>query len=221
MKKNSRRTVAPICLAAIVTMLMACGKESGSGSQQSTSAQEEVEGIGPSYRAQLRPLNNAVTQNAVGVALWTLKGSDYVVQLNMTNTPNNLEHFQAMHEGSACPDEGSDKNADGIIDSEELKLVAGKILFPLDSNLASISTDDFSLSRANDFGNYVYWTKVATRTLEQLYPRFQPTGKVVVVYGIDSQSVLPSTVGGVDANKHRYIPISCGVIRATNPQKVY
>lgn len=221
MKKNSRRSVAPICLAAIAALLMACGKESGSSSQQNTSAQEEVESTGPSYRAQMRPLNNGITENAIGVALWSQKGSDYIVQLNMTNTPSNLEHFQAVHEGSSCPDEASDKNNDGIIDGEELKLAAGKILFPLDSNLSSKNTDDFSQSRANDFGNYVYWSKVGSRALEQLYPRFNPAGKVVVVYGVDSQYALPGSISGADSNKHRYIPISCGVIRATNAQKVY
>lgn len=221
MKTNSRRTVTPICLGAIAVLLMACGKDSGNSSHQNTSAQEEVEGIGPSYRAQLRPLNNVITENAVGIALWSVKGSDYTVQLNMTNTPDNLEHFQAVHEGSACPDEGADKNQDGIIDGEELKLVSGKILFPLDSNLNSKNTDDFSLSRANDFGNYIYWSKVGIKTLEQLYPRFQPSGKAVVVYGVNPQYALPGTISGSDVNKHRYIPISCGVIRAANPQKVY
>lgn len=221
MKRNSRRSMAPFCLGAITVLLMACGKDSGSHSQQNTSAQEEVEGTGPSFRAQLRPLNNSVTENALGVALWTVKGSDYIVQLNMTNTPNNLEHFQAIHAGSACPDQSADKNGDGIIDGEELKLVAGEILLPLDSNISSQNLDDFSLSRSNDFGNYTYWSQVRIAALEQSYPQFHPEGRVVVVYGIDSQYALPSSINGVDANKHRYIPISCGIIRAINSEKVY
>lgn len=206
MIRNNRRYMAPGSLAAIVILLLSCGKESSDSGNKSSSArqEEQVEGNGSLYRSQLLPLNSIVAGNALGVMEWSVGKSQMRLNLSMSNTPEDLEHFQGIHEGSTCPSMSADTNVDGIIDMAELIKVSGPLVLPLDSQLDT-SKGDFSTSRANEFGNYTYWSEVRMK--------FSPANKVVVVYGINPNYHLPDSVITHQGSKHRYVPISCGVIK--------
>lgn len=222
MIRNSRHFMAPFSFLGVVLLMLACGNESSDKSQSSASPrQEEEERVGQVFRSHLLPLNTIVAGNSVGFMEWVVSSSKMKIQLSMTNSPEDLEHFQTVHAGSQCPTESADTNGDGIIDIEELKKVSGQVILTLDSNPASQAVEDFSSSRANTYGNYVYWSEVDNQLMRNIASSSSPENRVVVVYGVRQEYNLPSTVASHEGKVHRYVPISCGVIRAASTEKLY
>lgn len=222
MIRNTRHFMAPFSLLGVVLLMWACGNESKDKSPTvSPSRQDEQIREGQVYKSHLLPLNSIVAGNSIGLLEWVVSSSQMRIQLTMTNTPEDLEHFQAIHQGSQCPNESSDLNDDGIIDIEELKKVSGNMMFPLDSDLTSGPAGDFSSSRSNLYGNYVYWTEVENQLMRNIASSENPENRVVVVYGIRQDFNLPSSVASLEGKIHRFVPISCGVIKASSVEKFY
>jgi len=214
--------MAPCSIFGVALLMLACGQGSGDNSGSSSSSRENEQiGEGRIYKSQLLPLNTIVAGTSIGHLQWSVGPSLMKVHLAMTNTPESLEHYQAIHSGSRCPTESADSNSDGIIDMEELQKVSGQVLFPLDSDLTSTQRGDFSTSRSNEYGNYVYSGEMSIRQIRSIASNFSPENKVVVVYGINQNYGLPSSTFTPDGNKHRYIPISCGVIKTAPVQNLY
>lgn len=222
MIRNTRHYMAPIGLLGVTLMMLACGQESSDKSHSSSSPrQDEVSREGTIYRAQLLPLNNVVAGASAGILDWEVRSAKTKISLTMTNTPEDLEHFQAIHAGSKCPTKSADLNSDGIIDMQELEKISGNMLFPLDSDLSSLEQGNFSRSRSNFFGNYVYYSEAENERLRSIASSQSPENKVVVVYGINQSFNLPSSVYAKEGNRHRYVPISCGVIKGRPDQNLY
>lgn len=222
MIRNTRHFMAPISLFGVALLMLACGQESSDKSRSSASPRQNEESReGVIFQAQLLPLNSIVAGPSVGFIDWEIQATKTRINLMMTNTPEELEHYQAIHSGNRCPTQSADLNADGIIDMKELETVSGNLLFALDSDPASNDKGDFSRSLANSLGNYVYWSEVDNQRLRTIASNESPDNKVVVVYGVNQNYNLPSSVYSKDGNKHRYIPISCGVIKARPDQNLY
>lgn len=220
MIKNTRRFMAPISLCGIVLLMLACGKEN-SNSQSSSPRQEEEAIEGRVYKSHLLPLNTIVAGNVTGSLEWVVASSRMRINLSVTNSPEDLEHFQAVHAGTVCPTENADLNSDGIIDMVELEKVSGNMLFPLDSDLSSIDQGHFMGSRANAYGNYVYWAEAENNRMRSIASSLSPENLVVVVYGINQAYSLPNSVPGREGNQHRYVPISCGVVKQAPAQNLH
>lgn len=221
MIRNSRRILVLGSSMAMALLLLSCGKDAADSPGSSVSArQDEQFAGGKLHQAQLLPLNPEVAGESLGILSWEMGSSVMRVNLSMTNTPENLEHFQGLHAGSQCPSEKADSNLDGIIDMAELEKVSGARILDLSSNL-TLDKADFSTSRANDLGNYTYWSEVNIRDLRKVSLPFSPENKVVVVYGINPHFNLPASAFSYQGSQHRYIPISCGVIRASSIQNLH
>lgn len=222
MIKNTRRSMAPIGFCGVALMLLACGKDSSNSSHSSSATRQDEEiREGRIFKSQLLPLNTIVSGSVTGTAEWIVTKSKMRITLSVTNSPEDLEHFQAVHAGSRCPTESADLNSDGIIDIAELEKVSGQMLFPLDSDLSSAEKGDFLSSRANAYGNYVYWAEADLSRMRSIASNPTPENRVIVVYGINSGYSLPGSVEARDGNKHRYIPISCGVVKEAPVQNLH
>lgn len=219
--RNSRHILAPYSMLAAALLILACGKDGGSQSSSSSARQEEQERAGKMFKSQLLPLNSLVAGSSLGLLEWNVGPSGMSFHLAMSNTPEDLEHFQAIHSGNQCPTDSADLNADGIIDMKELEKVSGDLLFALDSDLSSAENGHFAQSRSNEYGNYVYSGQMANSHMRSIASDLSPVGKVVVVYGVNQNFSLPSSVYEGSGNKHRFVPISCGVIKAAPPQNLY
>jgi len=214
--------MAPVGLLGVTLLMLACGQESSDKSHSSASPRQNEESReGTMYRAQLLPLNNIVAGASAGILDWEVRSAKTKVTLTMTNTPEDMEHFQAIHSGSKCPTKSADGNSDGIIDMAELEKVSGSMLFPLDSDLSSLEQGHFSRSRSNFFGNYVYYSEAENQRLRSIASSQSPENRVVVVYGVNQSYNLPSSVFAKEGNRHRYVPISCGVIKARPQESLF
>ncbi|MFA5583241.1 MAG: hypothetical protein WDA09_03425, partial [Bacteriovoracaceae bacterium] len=149
MIRNTRHFMALCSIFGVALLMLACGQGSGDNSGSSSSSRENEQiGEGRMYKSHLLPLNSIVAGSSVGFLQWSAGPSSMKVHLAMTNTPESLEHYQAIHSGTICPTESADGNSDGIIDMEELQKVSGPLLFPLDSDPSSAQRGDFSTSRS-------------------------------------------------------------------------
>lgn len=218
---QSKRYAPLLCLLGLAS----CGPEHAKDVRQIAPYRAEVM-IDETYRAILRPYNNSlsgwipngkteieVSQNQIKIKSWL-------------DDSANVMHIQNIHSGTECPSIEHDRNRDGLIDFYESQASAKKILIPLDSDLSS------QLGGLKDYprGNFSYYQTAylsdMTNDLNMPDPdasdemiklplsqTLHLEGKVIIVMGVSSNTMLPSNVrrlGGYTLQES--IPIACGVI---------
>ena len=181
------------------------------------------------YLAEFKPVNSLFAGEVSGSFTFHKKGDLIVANVRVSNSSANLTHLQKVLAGTSCPSETSDLNLDGFVDVLEAEVVSGKVIIPLDMDI----NDQYSLLGAypisDAWGSYVY-SKTASflKFMEDLrLPDINPddnvikpdlplglSGKVIMLYGIPDEIVLPETVSTNDwLSSNQTLPIACGVIQ--------
>lgn len=219
-------------LFLFITLITACGKKSGdSGSPAPWSQQEAFEQ--GEYRVVLQPLNGAILNHkTLGTAKLKLLAEEFIVNVNLTNS-HNSKHLQNIHASGKCPDTTHDTNKDGYIDIYEGSNAFGKILIPLDSDLATQAAGaDYAPTGAAY--SYSESAKIAETLTDLFNPethdqdfitKLKPTGslmlagRTLVVLGASQKNSLPVSIATLpDQTPEATIPIACGQIKRILPE---
>ena len=109
----------------------------GNSKNKKTSPQFQVDESSGVFITTLNPLNTNVASFINGTARLSHFGDDFRVKIILKDAPK-VTHRQYLMAGYSCPTvERDDANRDGILDVEEAIVRSGKILLPLDADLAS------------------------------------------------------------------------------------
>lgn len=214
MKIKHNHLAASGLAVLILTGLVACG---------------EVEDVERSYSVTLTEVNPQVAPGVLGNGDLVLTGDNFTATLDLTGAPGGV-HRQGITVGAACPTIKDDANADGYVDGVEAQVSSGKTLIPLDGDLTSQAAGENEYP--SDNYNYSESTPFSTMLADLVAPDTNPNdsvvklsaaeeltlqGKVVVVWGVAPDTVVPATVAGVDQlTPQQSLPIACGVIERVN-----
>ncbi|MBA2405342.1 MAG: hypothetical protein H0V66_11270 [Bdellovibrionales bacterium] len=222
----------------LVLLLSACGgAKSGGGvtpkkDDTTTGITIDLDAtIEGQYLAVFETLNPQITSRITGAFTFSREKEldELIGDVRITNAGPKLVHAQNVRIGSRCPTLNDDTNGDGIIDAVEGEAVYGKILFPLDGDLATQSSHDGEFPMGDVYGNYIYArvTKFSSfikdlrsDVYQEGYFKLKATeplaieNRVVIVHGVDQAAGLPASVRSTNrfAN-YQSLPIVCGVIR--------
>jgi hypothetical protein len=239
-KMETEHNFGRIIFCAILLTLAACGSEKGTSPEVSLlkvpSAQPVIEdeviedekddqGI---YKATLVALNSRLGVKPSGIFTISIEGDDFMVESELTDLLIGVKHFQAIHEGASCPGENDDTNFDGIIDVAEGNALYGALLIPLDSDLSSQRAGINYGPISNEDGYFFYRRSTLLSWLMDdltsenysfdnnlgklhLGTQLDLTNRVVVVYGIANDMLLPDSVAPFGPHSaHQALPIACG-----------
>lgn len=187
---------------------------------------ENINGL---YMAKFFTINPGVNGTLPGSATLQRQDDKFYAYIRVFGGAPNAWHQQNVHVGNRCPNAGDDLNGDGYIDIEEGNKVWGKVLLPLDSNIASQSAGKNIFPIADASGTYFYERvtsfdrmfddlKTVDKNLDDNIAKLAPEqgldfeGKVVVVHGTADTVIYPETVASADQRPpHQTLPIACGV----------
>lgn len=187
---------------------------------------ENINGL---YMAKFFTINPGVNGTLPGSATLQRQDDKFYAYIRVFGGAPNAWHQQNVHVGSRCPNAGDDLNGDGYIDIEEGNKVWGKVLLPLDSNIASQAAGKNIFPIADASGTYFYERvtsfdrmfddlKTVDKNLDDNIAKLSPEqgldfeGKVVVVHGTADTVIYPETVASADRRPpHQTLPIACGV----------
>lgn len=233
--KISKKTISAL---AVLTLVAACGKDSGSSGKKSSvpggRIEQEVGAVDGSnidghYQAKFITLNPHVNGTIPGSANFYRKEEKLYVYVRLFAGGVRAWHQQFVYTGSRCPTMRDDSNGDGFIDINEAEKVMGKILIPLDSDVSSQSSGRRFFPLA-DLSGYYHYERITNfqrflRDLQEADPDpaddivklasgqgLVITGKTVLILGVSETVELPETVG--TKGRHRAFqtfPIACGV----------
>ncbi len=180
------------------------------------------------YQANIVPLNEqAIGTAAHGSALFTINGDQLTINIEMFDTPANLQHWEHFHgfpdgKDAAIATSAQDVNHDGFIDLPETGAVSGTTMVPFDAapHEMNIPNDNYPVSDAN---GYFAYTKVVP--LAALDAQFKATfddnelaldKRVIYIHGVTDDVALPDTVAGAVGHysTHVTLPIAVGKIVA-------
>jgi hypothetical protein len=223
---------------AVLSLVTACGKDSGSGSSHETStpgsqAQETAlpdgSNIDGFYQAKFMTLNPQVNGTIPGSANFFRKDDKLFAYIRLFAGGVKTWHMQFVYEGGRCPTIADDTNMDGFIDIQEAEAVTGKILIPMDSDITTQSSGKRFFPLADISGYYSYERLTSFRRfLSDLQePDSDPTddiskiapgeglrfeGKVFMALGVAETIQLPDTVATKERRRpFQTLPIVCGV----------
>jgi len=180
------------------------------------------------YQATIVPLNEQVIGTAAhGTALFTINGDTLTINIEMFDTPANLQHWEHFHgfpDGKAADiaTSAQDVNHDGFVDLPETGAVSGTTMVPFNDapHEMDIPNDAYPVADAN---GYFAYTKVVP--LAKLDEKFKATfndselaldKRVIYIHGVTDDVVLPDTVAGAVGHysTHVTLPIAVGKIVA-------
>lgn len=180
------------------------------------------------YQVRLLPLNEQFAGDPSGVFQVIIKGDSFEVDGEMRRMHHGVRHFQFIHAGVRCPDEGDDKNGDFILDGFETLAASGPVVLPLDSNISSQFEGLSYGPLANEEGTYFYRRTTSFASLMadlfaldhdlsdrmvKLAPneKLRLQDKVMVVYGVDANTHLPESASALDElGPREAFPVACG-----------
>lgn len=211
MKNKYKHLIYSTSTIAILTGVIACG---------------EINDAKKSYSATLTQVNKQVAPVVVGNSAINLEKDNLTVNVNLSLAPL-ATHIQSITLGTACPTLADDKNGDGYIDAVEAQAISGKTIIPLDGDLSS--QDAGGDTYPADNYNYTQTTSFSKMISDLVLPDEDPNdstvklttsdeltfqGKVIMVHGVPTATVLPATVQSVDGlPAQATLPIACGVIQ--------
>jgi hypothetical protein len=232
-KKQLTKIISLMTSASFLLTLAACQPEETNSLSKAQLEQQPDEGL---YTADLLPLNPSVTGvrnsfDALGAVILSVSGDNASATVNVISGPASIAHPQFVYIGTRCPIDTDDTNADTFLDAAEGVAAYGQIIIPLDGDLNSqdAGADGFPVS--DESGAYQYSQSASlaslladlklidqdlTDSITKLHPGEEVNigGKVVVIHGVPETTVLPDTVGTIQAAPNTAtLPIACGVIR--------
>ncbi|WP_125681608.1 hypothetical protein [Levilactobacillus yonginensis] len=182
------------------------------------------------YQANIVPLNDQVIGTAAhGTALFTVNGGSLTINIEMFDTPANLQHWEHFHgfpdgKPAEIATAAQDVNHDGFVDLPETGAVSGTTMVPFNDapHEMDIPNDAYPVSDAN---GYFAYTKVVP--LAALSKKFKETfndsdleldKRVIYIHGVTDDVTLPETVAGAVGHysTHVTLPIAVGKITALN-----
>lgn len=175
------------------------------------------------YEAIITPLNEEITGMAPkGKASFDLDEKRLTISIEMEGVTPNIMHRQDFHgminDRMADPaNMEQDVNHDGVLDVTEIEAVSGKPMLPFNEAPQRIDFSAETYPTANANGNYDYYKEVGidelVRNFEKDYndAKLDLAKRVIYIYGVAEDVVLPATVEGKDP--HADLPIACGMIR--------
>lgn len=223
-----------LALALVVSsgILMACSKGGGGGSAKQdgkTTEPLETEMYG-TYQAYLAPVNKSVSGHLNGTAVLVREKEDLTIEIRLSGGPKSVLHTQSIHIGDRCPTEADDLNGDGYVDGEEGALVYKEIIIPLDDDISSQRMGGGIYPVTDEYGYYLWGrTTPLEKVMEDLREEdinlrddyvkigsnksLTMTGKVAVILGVPTTTILPETVlGRGRMTPHQALPVACGII---------
>ena len=201
-----------VAVAAAATLLVGCA---GGG----------LPAAGPTYTAQLQPLNSGVTgSEASGQATFVEDGDRLTIRIRVEGVPANIEHWQHFHgfaDGApaTCATAAADSNGDGIVDLIETEPLSGTTMVPFIAHPATMDIPHGTYPVADAGGSYQYEVTVSRAELQAGFAKQFPNQRldldkrVVYIHGVPADAPLPSSVsslGPIPASTT--LPIACGVI---------
>ena len=202
-----------LLLLSVFLLVVACGDEDGGDTNitidRDDEQQQEEEGTYTSRPSVV--INNRITTNIKIITNVNIDNDDVDVKVDCTNAPKNVIHQQFIHIGVRCPTLDDDLNGDGYVDWVETQQVVGPELLALDGNLESPDVQNFPFGT-----NYTYQENASLAQIQEGLPSGEELsldGRVLVIYGSDPSTPLPSTVAtSPDDPVNVTIPISCVVL---------
>jgi hypothetical protein len=218
------KSIHHILMGLICLCCMNCGKRIDQVSET-----RDAEMIG-AFWSRLQPLNQHVMKHEGWLTL-TLRDNQFWARIKVFSKKTKVSHFQFLHVYGECPTMQDDLNHDGFLDFQEAYRKIGDILIPFDSNLNSqlkgmnefprmgfhnyyyyTESSNFermiSDLRGDDFDSYDLMTKLKTNE------KFNLSERVVMIYGIEDEIQLPTTVSGFLGYPISWtLPIACGKIQ--------
>ena len=189
-------------------ILVACGGNSGSGSDASTLQAGQ-------YRAILKNINgNVAGNNTYGTAVINFSGEEMEVKLNVADSHANVSHLQQIYSGGNCPGMEADANADGVVDAMEGERFYGNAVMALDKDLTSQDPVGSTYPRANGAGNYSYSTKANLPAVKESLAgsSFGLSGRSFVIHGVRAGSIPATAAAQGELSAEASLPIACGMI---------
>lgn len=175
-------------------LFIGCGKKFPDYSPSPLIQEEEVPGY---YSGQFKSLNGARIQ---AHAVAKVQGRQFYIRVVLMKGRSSVSYPQFVHYGSRCPDKGDDLNGNGLIESNELSLSTGPMLFPLDRNIRTESEGYGWFPRSNREGMF-YYSRSADisellknlRTLKKIKnnDNLSMSERTIVLYQISSEGFLP------------------------------
>lgn len=208
----------------LLLIFIGCGK----GFDPELNVLEEIEAS--QYHAWLSPINLRHGSYR-GWAQLNISDNQFWARVKVHGLKTSDMHGQYIHVGGRCPSLKDDANKDGFLDFMELIAVLGPILIPLDGNLTTQQKGIFEFPRMRRHPFYFYseatnfqWLMEDLRREDVIrddyitkLPRGSDLGltrRAVVIYGVDEERFLPSSVRSTPGySSHRTLPIACGEIR--------
>lgn len=196
-----------LCLIGIA----ACGDNDDSTNvivTPSDRPENQQEEQGPVAAGPTIKVNNRIENNVIVVNQTRIDGDDMHMNWRCQQAPPTVVHQQYIHISVRCPTLADDTNNDQVLDPFEIQQVVGPRVIALDSSLSNQDQTEFP---AGD--DYVYDQRIPLVTLRESVPQDQDF--VVMVYGADPDTVLPSTYNpNSEEPIHLTVPIACQLIQA-------
>ena len=210
-----------LILGSSLLALVSCGNYDDDDYSQGPQQEELQTGT---FQARLTPLNSNVSGLINGTAEIVFEGDTFEARTNVIDAPDST-HPQYIYLGSTCPDPSADSNQDSFIDGIEVQSTAGKIIIPLDDDLATQSSGSFPIGVSYQYNESTSFLEMvselkmpdddATDSVTRLgqNDEIDLDGRVVIIHGVPASATLPMTVRGVDgATAQETLPIACGVL---------
>lgn len=203
-----------LSILVLFFLLFSCGGESGNSDEfdRQDEQKPEPETLQRVYRTDLRPINSLVVDDVEGQAVLRLEDDSFEVNMAVRNVPSSV-HSQQIHVAKGCPGPQADTNSDGYIDILEAEAVSGGVFIPLDGDLDNLSEDARTYPNGGFLGAYVYREETSrSRLLADMgITDFILDERVVMIFGVDDDEVLPLTVASKDGRpSQETLPIACG-----------
>lgn len=206
----------PMNILAVLGLLSvaACGGGGGSGSggNKREVASEMVAATPGVYYAVLRPVNFH-SNGFLPYGQATFKLVDDSLQVNTAlDDDQRVTHRQTVHIGSRCPSAADDTNGDTFIDYNEAMAVVGKAIMPLDGDLNSQAAGEGVYPTGT--GMTYYRTASLAKINADLGMKIGFESRVVLVHGTSSNSALPTSIAGFEAEAPNLsLPVVCGILK--------
>ncbi|RNE16604.1 hypothetical protein [Lacticaseibacillus paracasei] len=179
------------------------------------------------YTSIIKPLNSSFIGTAAhGKATFTISADVLHIEIEMFDTPKNMQHWEHFHgfphgENAEPATMAQDTNHDGVVDLPETEAVSGTTMVPFDAQPHKMNIPNDSYPVSNDQGHFKYEKDVPLTDLKAQFKEVFGTDnleldkRVIYVHGVPSTTKLPATTGGKLTEKydqHVTLPIAVGKI---------
>lgn len=208
-------TLAAVTIAIFTMCQQQAGEENDQEAQAETAAQ--------TYRAELTPLNENVTEmQTSGTATLTIEGDSLTISVEVQNAPPSIMHLQHFHgfigdTTATCASMEQDTTNDSIVDLLETYPVSGITLVPFHQNPASLEIAAETYPVADSTGSYTYQQTVSVSDLQQALKQQHDIDslyldrRVVYIHSVSEQTQLPESVQSLEGVPAQVtLPIACG-----------